>query len=254
VLVLLAHGDRGGERRNGTLTALSRRLRALLPDLEVRAGAFNGEPGIDEAMRRLPPRGAVHVYPLFMSEGYFTRSAIPDALEGHVDPGEGRVIVHPPLGVASGLTDIVSSRARQGARRLGVADGAATILLAGHGSVKGDAARLAIEEQRRRLEAKGAFAAVRAAYLEEAPYIDPTLETLRDPLVVVGMFAGDGLHAAEDVPESIARLAPRRIVYTGAIANDPAIADLIARSVRERSGFVGRPARASSPAPAYLPG
>ena len=47
------------------------------------------------------------------------------------------------------------------------------------------------------------FSAVTTAYLEEPPFLQDMMGRLDGPTVVVGMFASDGLHAGEDLPEAM---------------------------------------------------
>jgi sirohydrochlorin ferrochelatase len=60
---------------------------------------------------------------------------------------------------------------------------------------------------------------------------------------VSGFFSGDGLHAAEDVPEAIAEAganaadgAGAEAVYAGSIGTSPALVDLIRSSIAAELG------------------
>jgi sirohydrochlorin ferrochelatase len=50
-------------------------------------------------------------------------------------------------------------------------------------------------------------------------------------MVVIGLFAAPGSHAAEDVPQVLAadpHLGERHVLYSGAIGTDPGMAGVIA--------------------------
>jgi sirohydrochlorin ferrochelatase len=74
------------------------------------------------------------------------------------------------------------------------------------------------------------FASVSTAFLEEEPFLEDALRTSNAPTIVAGFFFGDGMHAAEDVPDAIAETCANA-VYTGAIGDSPAIARLIATAL-----------------------
>ena len=76
----------------------------------------------------------------------------------------------------------------------------------------------------------GGFARVDTAFLEEAPFLDEVVQSDTRPTVVVGFFNGDGLHAAEDVPEAVGRF-DGPITYTGPVGAFPEVSKLIARSI-----------------------
>lgn len=231
-LILVAHGDRGGEGENRAVFDHAARLKRSVPSWEVRAGVLNGNPSLEDALAGAAAFESIHVVPMLMSEGYFTETVIPSRLSAVRRDGEpDRFIVHPAIGVTHAVSDLAASLAREGAAHIGCLPGQVAVLLAGHGARTNGRARQAIEEHARYLRAKDTFARVDTAYLEEAPFLTDVVAKLNCPTVVVGMFISDGLHAGEDVPALLKQAPCHRIHYTGAIGGHPALSDMIAREV-----------------------
>jgi sirohydrochlorin ferrochelatase len=113
------------------------------------------------------------------------------------------------------------------------------LLLVGHGYAKSAASRDAARFHTEPLAATGRFRWVDAAFLEEEPTIPDRLAARMGDVVAVGFFAAPGGHAAEDVPEALAadpRRGERRVLYTGAIGADPAMAGLIGAAAASALG------------------
>jgi sirohydrochlorin cobaltochelatase len=179
--------------------------------------------------------GDVYLVPLLMSDGYFVRVRIPEALglEGRVTEADGRRLIYcDAIGLSPGMADIAARRVREACRDRNLDPAGAQVLLAGHGSTRDPASRQATERTVEHLEARHGFAGVSRAYLDEPPFLAEVMERAPadgPPLVVVGLFAADGGHAAEDIPRMIAARTDltRSVLYTGAVGADPAIVDLI---------------------------
>ncbi len=225
-IVLVAHGERGGAGDNGVLRDCASRLRALMPGSDVRYCVLNGEPGVEAALSGLTPDCPLRVFPFFMSEGYFTQTAIPKAFSG-----AGQVTIHRPLGAVGGVADLVAAIAREGALRLGHAPADVTVVLAAHGSASNTHAHTAIDRLRSALAAREEFASVSTGYLEEEPFIEAVLQETACPTVAVGMFAGEGLHSAEDLPRLLGNASGADCIYTGPVAARSEVAALIANEL-----------------------
>jgi sirohydrochlorin ferrochelatase len=232
MLIVVAHGERGGARTNHALADSAARLSSLLPYADVRHCVLNGEPSVSSILPDRDDHREVHVFPFFMSEGYFTRSAIPTAFAD-----AGPIVLHRPLGVIPGIVDLIERVGTDAAVRLAPRPEDVTLLLAAHGSSGSADARQAIERHREALSLLSTFAEVRAAYLEEPPMLKGALASLVGPTVVVGLFAGEGLHGGEDMPNMLNALPHRRCIYTGSIAANPAVPHLIAREVFGRQRY-----------------
>jgi sirohydrochlorin cobaltochelatase len=192
----------------------------------------------------------VHVVPLFMSDGYFVR-AVERALAAEEGQGGRRLRLAPPVGLMPELTGVIERRVLAACAGGGLEPGRCGLLVVAHGYEKGPASREAARFHTGPLAAAGRFRWVDAAFLEEEPTIPDRLAAREGDLVAVGLFAAPGGHAAEDVPEALAadpRRGDRRVLYTGAIGADPAVAGVIAAAAA-LTGGAGRRGNAGAGGP-----
>lgn len=234
-VVLVAHGERGGDFSNGALHAHAEAVRASGGFAAVSSGVLNGTPTFEEALALAAHSAARHilVYPFFMADGYFSRQVVPRRIRAAGLDARCRVLQ--PLGLDPGLPELILAEALATAAGAGLDPAASRLLLVGHGSKGARASIRATEEVAARVAIGGRFQSVETAFLEEPPFLDDMLVGRRPPTVVVGFFSGDGLHAAEDVPEAIAAMAANA-VYTGAIGSKPGIDNLIVAAVLAATG------------------
>lgn len=225
--VLVSHGDRGGTDPNATLRAQAEAVRSLTSLNLVTFGVLKGTPSVEEALEAAEQSGAtdILVCPLFMADGYFAGRVLPHRL------AEANVSTHirtlPPMGLDPGIADLMLADATDAAIKAGFTPSETTLLIVGHGSKFGPASANATKAVAESAAKAAQFAAVMTAYLEEEPFLEETLAGLTTPTVVAGFFFGEGMHAAEDVPEAIAR-SHARAVYSGAIGTSPRVPHLIA--------------------------
>ena len=229
-VVLVAHGERGGDFANSALLSHAGALRREGRFAAVTAGVLNGSPSLEQALEGAAASGAeeILVYPFFMADGYFCNKVVPKriAAAGLAD----RCHMLPPLGLDPGLPPLLLRDAVAAARSAGFDSQASRLLVVGHGSKGSRASVRATEEVAAIVARVGAFGSVATAFLEEPPFLDDALVGPRPPTVVVGFFSGDGLHAAEDVPGAIADTAANA-VYVGAVGGKPGVVDLIVAAV-----------------------
>jgi sirohydrochlorin cobaltochelatase len=243
--VLIAHGS---ERSPGRASATAShaevlRRRGLFRD--VRVCFLKAVPGPREALESVEAP-SVYLVPCFMSDGFSTRTVIPRELalsgpvtlrKGQASRGRGqRIFYCEPVGVHPGLADLIGRRVEEACRARDLSAGAVSVLLVGHGTPKEPASGEAVRRHVARLEARGPFARVRAAFLEEPPYLEDEAKELGPgPTLVVGLFAEGGAHGEDEVPRLLglapeggpAGPGPARTHYLGPIGPDPEISELI---------------------------
>lgn len=86
-----------------------------------------------------------------------------------------------------------------------------------------------------RLAATGRFGAVRAAFLEEPPALETALAAVPGPVVVVGLFAGEGLHGGADVPQLLGEIDRADVLFAGNVGTFTEIVDIVAATVSHAS-------------------
>ena len=226
------------------------------------------EPAICAVLRGVfAPR--VFIVPLFISEGYFTEEVIPREL-GFCAPGQrdfartqrrGAQTLHycGPVGTHASMTEVLLARARDVVARhpfpVAPPPGETALFIAGHGTGNNENSRKAIERQVELIRARGLYAEVHAAFMEEEPRIGGCWQVARARhLVMVPFFISDGLHSYEDIPVLLGEPADvvqarfragqptwrnptekhgKRLWYAPSIGTEPHLADVVLERVRE---------------------
>ena len=274
-LVLVAHGS----TVNAQSSAPTRRLVEEIASRNIFgevACAFNlEEPKIDDAPRIVSAQ-RIFVVPVTISQGHFTEETIPFRLKlctkGQCDcpVGEchyprakkvdGKQIYYcKPIGTHESMTEVLCARAVDIVARhpfpRAPKPAEIALFIAGHGTKKNANSRKAIEAQVHSIRARGDYADVQSAFMEEAPFIaDCFKATEAEYLVMVPFFIADGLHTVEDIPVLLGEPAKRvkerlesgqqtwrnpterqgkLMWYSEAIGSEPHLPDVILERVRE---------------------
>ena len=269
-LVVLGHGTDLNAASAAPVFQHAAELRRRRLFAEVREAFWKQEPQIKAVLAGIQAR-RIFIAPLFISEGYFATEIIPKELgfnfpeNVNLKTQNSELFYCRPAGSHDSMTKVILSRAEEVVRQFPFprAPKAAdiTLFIAGHGTVKNENSRRAIERQAELIGAMQIYAAVRAIFLEESPRIDEcyALAQTRN-LVVVPFFISDGLHTQEDIPVLLGeakRVIEQRIAaghppwrnptekngklvwYTPAVGTEPHIADVILERVREAAGTPG---------------
>ncbi len=227
-LLLAAHGERRVGAANESIARLATALAARRVAREIGFGFINGEPSLSSALSAFASDKIV-VWPLFLCEGHFARVRLRQLLaDGRSNGGRRTISLQTPLGLDPALPGLIAARAAKAAQRLGRTPAAATIVLLAHGSGRDTDSRIATEKLAGEVRALGLFGEVRVAFLEEAPALSAATASTRGPVVVVGLFVGEGSHGGGDVPRLIAVLNRPSLVFAGNIGSWPELAELAA--------------------------
>lgn len=213
-LLLIAHGSARYPDAGRAVLRHAARIRDHGRFAAVAVGFLNGQPSVADARATLSPH-PIHVVPFFMEDGYFTRVAVPKALDGATG-----LHVYPPVGTHAGMGALIAACIREGRAIHGPAD----IILVGHGSARTPGRRTALHDHAERVGAGLAF-------LEESPSLTDALARVRgEAVAVLGIFAGAGGHVRDDLPAAIAQGRQRfrgGLFDLGSIGERPEMVDLI---------------------------
>jgi sirohydrochlorin ferrochelatase len=230
-LLLAAHGERRADADNAGMVRLARSLADKGVATEIGFGFIKGSPTVDEAITALISRDVV-VYPLFLSDGYFTRVALPRLVEEARRRHEGRAIsILPPLGLEPALADVIADEAMASAHSLAKLSAETSIILFAHGSEKDQASRVATERLADRVRQRQCFCDTRIALLEEAPSLADAIKGMSGTIIVVGLFVGEGMHGADDARRLVAELKREDVRLIGPIGTFAGIEAVIASAV-----------------------
>jgi sirohydrochlorin ferrochelatase len=251
-LLIAAHGERRSGAGNEGVAELAARLAACRIALKIGFGFLKGSPSIADAVRRLAARDLL-VYPLFLSDGYFTRTLLPRQLKqaGAFDRGRAARLL-PPLGLDPALPDLILNRACFIVRAQGWPPAHTRLVLLAHGSSNNSASRRAAERIAAGIAMMRIFGRVRPAFLEEPPFLQDAVATPGSPAVVVGLFAGEGLHGGGDAPKLVDELARSEVVFAGNVGGFETLPEVIAAAIRRRENAIATSARADAAARVYV--
>lgn len=245
-LLVVAHGSTVNPDSSGPTLVHAAEIRRRNIFADVRCAFWKEEPSLRDARFFFADRTIreVFVVPNFISEGYFTQTVIPRELDlkGRVTPGtDGQIWIYcEPVGNNPLVTELLLARAHEIAPDVEAAETA--LLIVGHGTELNDNSAIAAKREAERIRARGEFASVDNAYMEEPPLIAnwDQITTARN-VIVVPFFIADGLHSYEDIPKLLGidchetdafgknpyRLRGRTLYYARAIGTDRRFADII---------------------------
>jgi sirohydrochlorin ferrochelatase len=230
-LVLVGLGSTRAEG-NAALFAQRDALRARRRFAEVEAGLLIGEPTLESAVARTTAP-VVHVVPFLMADGYLGNALIPRRLRALA--GGGRALrLCAPVGVAPGLASVLAERLLACCRAAGLDPAATDAIVAGHGMTGSPRSGRAVRAHVEAIARRGLFASVAPGFLEEEPLLGDVLAAAMRPTVMVGLFAGAGMHAGEDVPRLLAaaRACARVPLHdAGPIGNHPDMPEIVLAQV-----------------------
>lgn len=212
-VLLIGHGSSTHATAPRVLMAHAGTLATEIDAGHIGVGFLSGTPTPAQALSALAA-GTVHVVPFFMEDGYFTRHALPRALQVATQQRPcpaWDLRLHQPVGTHPRITDLILQRAARACGKARLDPSAVTVMLVGHGSARAPGRPLALHDHARRARATGGFAAVHAACLEEPPFAADILTTLPPgPVAILGLFAGEGLHATRDLPALVGAARSKR--------------------------------------------
>ncbi|VDS08472.1 hypothetical protein PARHAE_01656 [Paracoccus haematequi] len=219
--VIVSHGqpgDPGPQQR--AVEDLAARIAACGPGCAV-AGATLAMPG---ALAAAADDDSL-IYPMFMAEGWFTRTELPRRL---AQAGAGRARVLRPFGTDPALPGLIVTQAHAAAATQGWSSQDTVLLLTAHGSQRSQAS-FAITTALAETVAPH-FARVVTGFVEQEPFIADAARGL-ERAVHLPFFALRAEHVLDDLPEALDQAG-----FTGPrldpIGLAPEVPGLIAASIR----------------------
>src|SRR5437762_11890671 len=245
-LLIVAHGSTLNPDSSAPTWTHAREIQRRKIFADVRCAFWKEEPSLrdarfffaDEIIRE------VLVVPNFISEGYFTQTIIPRelGLNGAVTTrANGQTWIYcEPVGNNPLVTKLLLARAHEIAPDVEPSETA--LLIVAHGTELNDNSAIAAKREAERIRARGEFATVGNAYMEESPLsAEWDVLTSAPNVIVVPFFIADGLHSYEDIPKLLGiecqgmdvfrknphRVRGRSLYYGKAIGTDPRFANVI---------------------------
>ena len=195
--LIVSHGQPGDPAPAEAETRdLAARVGRHLPGWSV-TGATLAAPGALEgalAHCTAPPL----VYPLFMTDGWFIRSVLPDRLHGRA----ARIL--PPLGLDPGLPPLAAAWLAGTAADRGWTVPGTRILVAGHGSGRSRNSARATREFAAAIATHHGWAEIRTGFIEEPPVLSEAARDMGAQALCLPFFAAARGHVLDDIPHALA--------------------------------------------------
>jgi len=245
-LLIVAHGSTINPDSSAPTLAHATEIRRRNIFADVGCAFWKEEPSLRDARFFFGDKGIrdVFVVPNFISEGYFTQTVIPRELELDglltTRANDQTWIYCEPVGNNPIVTELLLARAHEIAPDVEPTETA--LLIVAHGTELNDHSAIAAKREAERIRARGEFATVGNAYMEEPPLIAEWDRLTNAPnVIVVPFFISDGLHSYEDIPKLLGidwngrdvfrknphQIRGRCLHYGRAIGTDPRFADII---------------------------
>lgn len=232
-LVLAGHGSHLNGNSSAPVQAHAAELRRRGAFTAVLTAFWKEEPSFARVLDGCQDPEVV-VVPVFISNGYFTKTVIPREmrLDGPVTVRDGQRIRYAgPVGADPMLADVAIGRALEAGARPGDA-----VAVLGHGTRRESESEKNVYAMAQRVRASGRFAEAGAVFLDQEPDMLHLLDIFdAQTVVVVPLFIADGWHVGQTIPTDLAlegaetRKGGRTVRYTRPVGTHPLLAGVIER-------------------------
>jgi hypothetical protein len=219
VILIAAHGERGGAANNQRLASLVEAVSAMIPEADVGSVLASVEGVVPAALAACGDRPVICL-PLLFSDGFFMTERLKPFFHG-----EGRHLARPfvfwprftPF-LADNLALRLISRAED-----------PRVILIAHGSQRSSRSAEGARYVGSRLAAR--YGRVEVGFLEQAPFAAEVIASAEPPYAAVGLFFGDGLHGGEDFDVLVGG-APKLPAAAFTVGDIPSLPALVADEAR----------------------
>ena len=221
VILLAAHGERGGAANNERLAGLASAVAQAVPEADVGTILVNVEGVVERAVEACGDRQLI-VLPLLFSDGFFFERRLRPFVHG-----PGRTLA-PPMALWQGFAPFLADNLAL--RTISHAADPRVVLVA-HGSRQtgrsAACARLVAQQMQAR------YGRIAVGFLEEAPFAKDVIAEAEAPWSAVGLFLGDGMHGGEDF-DVLVSTAPAPPVAAFTAGELPGLPGLVVAEARAR--------------------
>ncbi|MDZ7709804.1 MAG: CbiX/SirB N-terminal domain-containing protein [Roseovarius sp.] len=222
--LIVSHGQPSDpDVAEAELSRFAARVAEHLPGWHVGAATLAQPGALDAALAEAG--AAPVVYPLFMTEGWFTGENLRNRLAG---APLARVLR--PLGVSPELPALAADLIADEIAQAGWATGETRLFLAAHGSGRSPNSARDTRAFADALARHIALAEIRVGFVEEAPFLADAATGLGERSLCLPFFAAARGHVLDDIPEGLdaAGFTGRRLAPLGLA---PAVPALVARAI-----------------------
>lgn len=221
VILLAAHGERGGAAKNARLAEVVEAVGRAIPEADVGSVLVNVEGVVEKTLAACGQR-PVLCLPLLFSDGFLHA----ERLKPHFEGGLRRLA--PPLAQWPGFAPFLADNL---ALRLISHSADPRVVLVAHGSKAPGASAATARRVAGRMQAR--YGHVEVGFLEEPPFARDVIAGIEPPWSAIGLFFGEGLHGSADFDRLVVE-APVRPVAAFTAGELPGLAQLVAAEAQQR--------------------
>lgn len=220
VILLAAHGERGGAAKNERLSEITEAVGKALPEADVGSVLVNVEGLVAKTLAACGDR-PVLCLPLLFSDGYFYEQRLKPFFNDAQK-------LAPPLALWRSFAPFISDNL---ALRLISHSADPRVVLVAHGSKQTGRSAECARKVAAQLQAR--YGRVEVGFLEEAPFASEVIAKVEPPYSCIGLFLGEGLHGGVDF-DVLVSSAPTPAAAAFTAGELPGLPSLIAAEARER--------------------
>ncbi len=209
------------------LRRLAERVGRRLPDWTINSATMAAKGALQQARQQHP---AAAIYPLFMADGWFTGTALPECL---IESDHQHLL--PPLGMDHRLPALAVDILTQHMATRGWQMSETCLIIAAHGGKTSKNPAKSAEHFTNAIRNLSGFRDVRLGFVEEQPDLSSIAAGAGKQAICLPFFAANGRHVRDDIPAAL-RTAGFQGVTLGAIGHAAQIPDLIAQSLKQAVG------------------
>lgn len=203
--LIVAHGQPSAPAAaEEDLRTLAQRVQRHLPDWQVRSATLAAPDALGAALRG---HGDPVVFPFFMADGWFIRTALPGRLK---EAGARDLQILLPFGLLAATQFLAVEIVRGAAETEGWDIEATSLILAAHGSGRSPYPAEAARMTEKAISAACPFAAIRTGFIEEDPLLAETACDTGPQTLCLPLFAARWGHVVADIPAAL-----EKANYTG---------------------------------------
>ena len=221
VILLAAHGERGGAANNARLAQIVSDVAAAIPEADVGSVLVNVDGVVERAVEACGTRRLL-VLPLLFSDGFFYERRLKPVVTG-----AGRELA-PPLALWASFAPFLADNLAL--RTISHAADPRVALIA-HGSKTPGRSAACARIVAQHMQAR--YGRIEVGFLEEAPFAADVVAKMESPWAAVGLFLGEGLHGGEDF-DVLSATAPQAPVAAFTAGELPGLSNLIVSEARAR--------------------
>lgn len=247
-LLLAGHGSTHDPLAGAPVRDHAARIRELGLFNDVRAAFWKEAPFLSGALAAIACDD-VHVVPMFLAEGWYTRRVVPRELgiDRALTMRDGqRIHYHRPIGAHPRIPRLVHALACRTLAEAGVEAQDATLAIIGHGTRRISGSGETVERVTAALRQRG-FADVAFGFLDQDPRLEHALEwPATRHTVVVPFLLAEGWHTRVTIPERLDLLRAAtggRVVFhvTPPVGTHPLVPRIILDLAGVRAAGAARP-------------